>query len=238
MLQEMQKAIVTKIVDETYNTKRFFLEVQDCSVFDFTPGQFITFDLPIHEKKNKRLKSYSIASAPSGSNTLELVIVLLPGGLGTEYLFKQVSIGTALDFRGPQGHFVLPAEMPADLFLICTGTGLAPFRSMVHHLHNHQLPHQCITIVFGVRTQADLLYYQELSKLQETMQGFTFIPTLSREQWSGESGYVHAIYTRLCADKPNAAFMLCGWRAMIDEAKNNLLNLGYDKKQIHYELYG
>ena len=70
------------------------------------------------------------------------------------------------------------------------------------------------------------------------MKGFTYTPTLSREDWNGRKGYVHAIYEELCCDFPPTDFMLCGWKAMIDEAKERILKLGYDKKDIHLELYG
>jgi ferredoxin-NADP reductase len=238
MLLEFQKAIVTKIVDETYNTKRFFLQIQNTENFDFLPGQFITMDLPIHEKKAKRLRSYSIASAPNGTNEIELVIVLLPGGLGTEYLFHQISIGSTIDLRGALGHFTIPEIVPEDLFLICTGTGIAPFRSMVHFIHNNHVAHKNIYLISGVRTQKDLLYHTEMMELSTQLQGFQYLPTLSREEWIGANGYVHALYEAHCANKPHAEFMLCGWRAMIDEAREKLAGLGYDKKQIHFELYG
>lgn len=53
MLQPWQDAVVTKIIQETPNTKRFFLALTSGQVFDFIPGQFVTFDLPIHEQKIK-----------------------------------------------------------------------------------------------------------------------------------------------------------------------------------------
>jgi ferredoxin-NADP reductase len=237
MLLEFQKAIVTNIIDETYNTKRFFLQIDGIEKYSFLPGQFITMDLPIHEKKAKRLRSYSIASAPEG-NSIELVIVLLPGGLGTEYLFKQISIGSAIDIRGPLGHFVLPDELPDDFFMVCTGTGIAPFRSMLHFIHTNKIAHKNLYLISGVRTQKDLLYHTEMMELSSQLENFTYLPTLSREEWQGATGYVHALYQNHCTNKPNAEFMLCGWRAMIDEAREKLTDLGYDKKQIHFELYG
>ena len=64
-LQPWRKAIITRIIDETYNTKRFWLKVPELENFEFEAGQFVTFDLPIHEKINKRVRSYSIASWPN-----------------------------------------------------------------------------------------------------------------------------------------------------------------------------
>ena len=236
-IQPWRTGKVTRIENETYNTRRYWIEVPELSSFDFQPGQFVTLDLPIHEKPNKRWRSYSIGSWPDGTNVFELVIVLLEDGLGTPWLFKNVVVGSELTFRGPLGVFVLhEANLQKDLFLICTGTGIAPFRSMVQHIHRNNIPHQHIYIIFGVRTQKDLLYHDELKSLE--LENFHYIPTLSREEWEGKSGYVHAIYEEHCAGKQNASFLLCGWKNMIDEAKKRIVAMGYDKKAIHQELYG
>jgi ferredoxin-NADP reductase len=232
-----QKGIVTKIEDETYNTKRFWIELPETPSFNFTPGQFVTLDLPIHDKPNKRWRSYSIASWPDG-NVIELLIVLLEGGAGTTWIWNNVTVGSELTLRGPQGVFTLPDEIDKDLFFICTGTGIAPFRSMLNHMRLHNVPHKNIYLIFGTRAQRDLLYHQELKELQKDIEGFQFIPTLSREQWDGCCGYVHAVYEKLCEQKQPAQFYLCGWKAMIDEARKRIVDLGYDKKAIHLELYG
>ncbi len=237
-LQPWRKGKVIRIEDHNSSTKRFWIEVPELEVFDFTPGQFVTLDLPIHEKPNKRWRSYSIASWPDGTNVFELIIVLLPDGLGTNYLFNEVSVGSELTFRGAQGVFVLPEVLENDVFLICTGTGLAPFRSMVNHIYLHKKSFKNIFLVFGCRTRTDLLYYDELKALQEKMPGFHYLPTLSREQWEGLQGYVHPVYEERCRDKQPASFFLCGWKNMIDDAKKKIVEMGYDKKSIHQELYG
>ena len=86
-LQPWRKGTVIKIENETADTKRFWIQVPELESFDFTPGQFVTLDLPIHEKPNKRWRSYSIASWPDGTNVFELVIVLDKNGLGTPLPF-------------------------------------------------------------------------------------------------------------------------------------------------------
>ncbi|MCC7028976.1 MAG: ferredoxin--NADP reductase [Chitinophagaceae bacterium] len=238
MSLEWQTGKVVNIIDETPATRRYFIETPSTTPFDFKPGQFVTLDLPIHEKKNKRWRSYSIASSPNGTNIFELVIVLVEDGLGTPFLFNNIQVGDEISLRGPAGVFVLPEKIEHDYFMICTGTGIAPFRSMAQYLFHHQLPTKEIYLIFGTRTKADLLYYDELTTLQEKFPQFNYIPVLSRESWEGKKGYVHDVYTELCAGKPDAQFLLCGWKNMIDDAKNKLLALGYDKKQIHFELYG
>ena len=150
-VQPWRTGKVIRIENETSSTKRFWIEIPELPSFDFKPGQFVTLDLPIHEKPAKRWRSYSIASWPDGTNIFELVIVLLEGGLGTNYLFNEVSVGSELILRGPQGVFVLPEPIDKDLFFICTGTGIAPFRSMAHYIRDHSVPHQNIYLIFGCR---------------------------------------------------------------------------------------
>ncbi len=237
-VQPWRTCIVTKVVNETPNTKRYFLQIPELERFDFEPGQFITFDLPIDEKPNKRWRSYSIASWPDGTNNLELVIVLNETGKGTPWLFEHAVPGAELTLRGPQGVFTLPGTIENDLYFICTGTGIAPFRSMAHHIYNYKIPRKNIYLIFGTRKFEDLLYHSELKELSSKMEGFQYIPTLSRQKWEGKSGYVHSVYEELLANKPAANFYLCGWKAMIDEAKQRITALGYDKKSIHQELYG
>jgi ferredoxin-NADP reductase len=242
MLQPWLTGKVIRIEDATAHTRRFWIQVPELTVFDFKPGQFVTLDLPIHEKKNKRWRSYSIASWPDGTNVFELVIVQLPGGVGTAYMFNDIQVGSEIQLRGPQGVFTLPAEIDRDLFLICTGTGIAPFRSMVQHIHRHNIPHKNIYLVFGCRFRKDFLYSEELIELQNKMPSFQYLPTCSRE--TGEShdvrkGYVHAVYEEVLANRnPTAGFYLCGWKNMVDEAKQRIMALGYDRKDIHLELYG
>ena len=239
MVDGWHTGTVIKLVDATPNTRRFWIQLPHLQEFHFKPGQFVTLDLPIHEKKNKRWRSYSIASSPDGSNIFELVIVLLEGGAGSTYLFNEIKVGSELLVRGPQGVFVLPQDLDHDLFLICTGTGIAPFRSMVNHIYEHQIAHAPIHLIFGCRYQQDLLYADELSHLTTKMPDFHYIPTLSREeQWEGHKGYVHQVYENILRERKSAHFYLCGWKAMIDEAKQRIMALGYDRHAIHQELYG
>src|SRR5215469_3586033 len=165
MPQPWQTGKVIRIEQEAAQTRRFWIELPALQKFDFEPGQFVTLDLPIHEKINKRIRSYSIASWPDGTNVIELVIVLLEGGAGTTYLFNEIKEGSELTLRGPQGVFTLPDAIEKDLFFICTGTGIAPFRSMANHILNHNIPHKDIYLIFGCRHFSDALYGPEMKEL-------------------------------------------------------------------------
>ncbi|NDC40380.1 MAG: FAD-dependent oxidoreductase [Chitinophagia bacterium] len=238
MLPQWQKGIVTRIEQATHNTRRYWVQVPALQEVAFTPGQFVTLDLPIHEQRNKRWRSYSIANAPDGTNTFELVIVHNGNGTGSRYIFEHFTEGSEVTFRGPQGTFVFPASPEGELYLICTGTGIAPFRSMVQHIARHQLPHPTIHLIYGCRRSADLLYFEEMQRLQEQVEGFHYHYTFSRELTDGHNGYVHPIYERLCQNRPAAQFMICGWREMIDEARDRILTMGYPSKNIFIEIYG
>ncbi|MBS1563319.1 MAG: FAD-dependent oxidoreductase [Bacteroidetes bacterium] len=253
-LQPWRTGKVIRIAEETASTRRFWIQVPELESFDFTPGQFVTLDLPIHEKPAKRWRSYSIASWPDGTNVFELVIVLLEGGAGTTYLFNEVKEGSELTLRGPQGVFVLPEAIDRDLFFICTGTGIAPFRSMANNLLNRGIPHKDIYLIFGCRKFCDALYGPEMRELERRVPAFHYIPTFSRETAGAaeeaiRTGYVHTVYEEICKGNLGAAngdaatlkpayFYLCGWKNMIDEAKQRIQGLGYDRKAIHQELYG
>src|SRR4029078_4209800 len=197
-LEPWRTGTVIRIEDATYNTKRFFIKVNELESFNFKAGQFVTLDIPIHEQKNKRWRSYSIASWPDGSNVYELLIVLLEGGAGTTYLFNEITVGSELTFRGPQGVFTLPENIEKDLFFICTGTGIAPFRSMLYYMQLHDIAYKNLYLIFGCRTQQDLLYYEEMKELESKIENFYYMPTLSREGWDGHRGYVHSLYEEIC----------------------------------------
>ena len=251
-VQPWVQGVVTRIIDETPATKRFIITVPVLESFDFKPGQFVTLDLPIHEKPNKRWRSYSIASRPDGTNSFELVIVLMESGVGTPWLWANATLGAELTLRGPQGVFTLPEAIEKDLYFICTGTGIAPFRSMAQHILTHSIPHKNIYLIFGCRKLADGLYIDELKALEKEHPSFHFIPCYSREEKADgiTTGYVHPVYEALIQKEtttneadgmllpPAASFYLCGWKNMIDEARQRITALGYDKKAVHFELYG
>lgn len=237
MAREVKTAILTKVIDESPTTKRFFFEVPGVKTLEYKAGQFFTLDLPIESKVT--LRSYSIASTPDGSNTFELCIVLKEGGLGTTYLFG-IPIGTEVKFIGPFGKFVLPEKIETDICFIGTGTGIAPLRSMIYDIYNKNIPHKNIYLIFGNRFPVDILYGKEFEELEAKHPEFKFIGCLSRvkpPEWNGPTGYVHKYYPEFFADGRPAEFYICGWTNMVQEARDTLTNLGYDKKNIHFEKF-
>ena len=226
------KANLSKITKETDLTWKFIINTD--SKFDYKPGQFVQI------KINNLVRSYSIASYNPSNNSFELLIVKLDGGKMTHHLFEKAKDGDELEIKGPLGKFTLPEEINGDLLFICTGTGLAPFRSILQSIPIHNITHKNIYLIFGTRTKNDILCQSEMDQFENSINNFKYIPVLSREKWEGQSGYVHDQYLKLIKENTldNPTFYLCGWRDMIKEARLNLKDLGFDSKKIKLEIYG
>ena len=250
-------AQIIDIKQQSPTTRLFKLRVSE--PIDFKAGQFVTMDLPISDKRLKRWRSYSIANAPknilknaenaqntegsSDSTELEFSIVKSENSTGgSRYLFEEATIGTPIRFKGPDGAFTLrESSAGKDLVFICTGTGVAPFRSMIWDIYNQKLPHRNIHLIFGGRRAHDILFREEFEFLEKNLENFRFDAALSREtDWTGAKGYVHSVYTEGYKNiRSDVHFYICGWSKMIDDAVAKLIvDLGYDKSQVFYELYG
>lgn len=229
---------VTRIVQVTDCIRIYEVEYPESNIPLFKAGQFVMFDLPIESKVTNR--SYSIASAPDDGRKLEFLIVLNPDGLGTNHLFEQVNEGDILMCSMPIGKFTLPDNIENDLCFICTGTGVAPFRSMIQYIFASGRSHKKITLIYGARKICDLAYANEFYALEELHAEFQFIPVLSRESesnWKGRTGYVHNVYKELFDQFDTTIFYLCGFGNMLREARENLAQMGILKSQIKFESY-
>jgi ferredoxin-NADP reductase len=244
---------IVGIEQQSPTTRLFKIKVLGEEPITFKAGQFVTMDLPISEKRLKRWRSYSIANAPNTDGTsrnnreggydLEFSIVKSENSTGgSRFLFEEATIGTPIRFKGPDGTFTLrQPSADKDLVFICTGTGVAPFRSMIWDIYNQQIPHRNIHLIFGGRYEHDILFRDEFSFFEKHLDGFKFDAALSRQtDWSGHKGYLHGIYTEGYKNvRPDVDFYICGWSNMIDDVVAKLIvDLGYDKSQVHYELYG
>lgn len=232
---------VSRVERATENTKLYWLDLGDeRDDFIFKPGQFITCDLPIGEKRLDRWRSYSISNQPFNSDGIELCIGMLEDGRASKYFDEQVDQDTIIKFKGPEGMFILPEKIDQDMVFICTGTGVAPFRSMISHFEETSWPEQKVHLIFGTRQKKDILYHDEFLGLAEKHPKFKYSVALSREEYKDYQGYVHGIYRRhYTGNIENKQFYLCGWSYMVDEAREILSKeMGAADHQIHYELYG
>jgi len=201
---------------------------------NFKPGQFITIDLPIHERPNKRWRSYSIAECSETGGTCELMIERVPDGPATTYLFEHISIGETLKCRGPQGNFVLDEHIDQPIMMIADGIGIVPFRSMLQALKKSKNKIPPITLLYFTGSLNTVLYETSLAAWKNEIPGFSYI--LHKENIDSE--VVHTIIERSKNEEPGTKFYLCGWRAAVDLARQVLTTLEIPQKDIHIELFG
>lgn len=239
------------IISESDTVRRFLFKWDGDKPADFIPGQFLVCDLPIGEKRIQRWRSYSIAGKKTYLADIEFCISYKPDGPASDYFFKTIQADDTIRVKAPEGNFVLPDNKDQHVFLICTGTGLAPFRAMIHELMNQDKPYRSVHLIFGTRTKNDLLYKEEFQGWISTIPNFRIsvclsrdneIPAISAVKYYPKA-YVHKVYNELLEQDPeliaDSTFMICGWSEMIDECLAHLLvQHKVDRSKLRYELYG
>jgi len=198
----------------------------------FKPGQFFMMKVPGETPVNR---SYSVASAP-GTDGFKLCVKLIPDGLGSEYL-RGLEIGNQVEFMGPAGHFFLQ-DSPKEIIMVATGTGLAPFMSMLPILFEQEST-QPITLYFGVRHKEDLFYVEELEKWEEEHDNFTAVVCLSQadEEWMGGDGRVTELLIHHPIDAKDTKVYICGNGNMVKDVRAMMKEKGLEKGDIHLELF-
>ena len=219
-------AQVERIKDLTHDVRQFDLRLIEPKTITFKPGQFISFEIPHPRTGHTVTRPYSIASQPGRSDVITLLFNLVSGGPGSTYLFD-LKEGDKTQFKGPAGNFYLREDPGRGLLFIASGTGIAPIRSML--LANAERPDpRPATLFWGLRSQRDLYYQEELVDLTRRTPTLTAVTTLSRPEpgWSGESGRVLRLIEERIASVKNLAVYLCGNSAMIADSIHLLQKKG------------
>jgi ferredoxin-NADP reductase len=213
--------------------RHFEFEALGVDRLEFDAGQFTSFTDVIEGKEITR--AYSMASAPSGTNRFELCLNRVEPGHLSPRLFE-MKPGDRIEMRQPLGMFVL-RRPPRDSIFIATGTGIAPFRSILQTHLNESSP--AFTLLFGVRYESHLLYRTEFEAMALKYPHFRFWPTLSRPDanWGGRQGRVQVHLAEAIGERRDLDVYLCGLKEMVDEVRAVLKGLGFDRKQIFYEKY-
>jgi NAD(P)H-flavin reductase len=203
---------------------------------EFQAGQFVSVIVPGAGPKGRDLRrAYSIASSPE-TRPIELCVKLVEDGPGTNYLYK---LKAGDSFRGvaPYGDFIYRTHSAKNACFIATGTGIAPFRSMVYSTQYKASPPAKAFCFLGVRTEDELLYTEEFKHLP----GLQFVPMLSKPDgpWDGFKGRVTEYLRSLDSSFPwlETEYYLCGNGEMITEVKAILTEKGVPKEHIHQEKY-
>ncbi len=229
------QATVVRRRDLTHDVREIELRLDEPSDIEFTAGQFVSFQIPIPERPHPLTRPYSIASPPSLRSAVTLLFNRVPGGPGSSFLYA-LAPGDVIQFRGPAGTFTLRDVPERDLLFVATGTGIAPLRSML--LARLQEPSGGrILLVWGLRSERDLYYQDELRALADQHQRFSFVTTLSQpsDRWTGEVGRVPRIVEERLPSVEGLSVYLCGNSGMIRDVTDIIRQRGLCA--IHREQY-
>ena len=270
MADQGLNAIVTQKIEHAPGLMTIRVVTDGWELPDFIPGQYIVLGLPASASRcpgsdpdRKPLppeklvrRAYSIASSSVAKEYMEFYISLVRSGDLTPRLFN-LKIGDRV-WLSPKctGYFTLddvPLEM--NIVMIATGTGLAPYMSMIRSRLSHDIQRR-IAVIHGAYHSWDLGYHGELVMLQRMTPLFTYVPIISNPEdepvrWGGEVGFVQKIWTNGHLEKKwgfrpspeNSHVFLCGHPNMIDEMSKLLKDAGFTEHtqktpgQIHVERY-
>ena len=213
--------------------RHFVFEAPQAARLAFIPGQFVSLSSGVGGKTITR--AYSIASEPSEENRFELCLNRVDQGAFSPHLFD-LAPGDTVAMQPPLGTFVL-REPLRDSLLVATGTGIAPFRSMLRATLAAGGP--AFTLLFGVRYESHLLYRREFEEMAGRFPQFRFWPTLTQPGpgWKGRAGRVQAHLEEAVGGRKDIDIYLCGLEPMVDGVRRILKDMGFDRKQIRHEKY-
>jgi ferredoxin-NADP reductase len=234
-------------------TKHLELEVNGVTRFGFVPGQWLSVKANTPDGE-EMTRAYSIASPPSDNGHFAFCLNRVEEGFMSNYLCG-LDEGAQITFQGPFGDFILRPPL-RDTVFIATGTGIAPFRSMLHWLlasndlaqgdltqgdltktDRHQGRH--FWLLFGARYEHDIYYREEFERLAAEHANFHFLPTLSRadDGWKGLRGYVQQHLGEVVGMRTDMHAYICGLDKMVKANRELLKSLGWDRTSIRYEKY-
>jgi ferredoxin--NADP+ reductase len=227
-----ENATLVARLDVSDTVARFVVR-PDGPVAPFLAGQYLALGLRVDGRIVHR--PYSTAASPRTAEAHEFIVRHVPDGTFTPHLWR-AAIGTRVRLGPPKGIFVLEPDDPRAHLLVASGTGLAPFISMVHALVDRPRPPR-IVLVHGVSHAADLV---ERDRLEAWARAglVTYVPTVSRPDgplsagWSGRTGRIEAALAGICDDagleQASTVAYLCGNPGMVDGAERVLRELGFD----------
>ncbi|NLH81114.1 MAG: 2Fe-2S iron-sulfur cluster binding domain-containing protein, partial [Phyllobacteriaceae bacterium] len=169
-------ATVTSIVDLTHDVKGLRLTLDGGEPIDFQAGQYVNLAIPAVGGT----RAFSIANPPAENTHVELQIRRVPGGAGTGWVHDVLKVGDRVDFSGPYGRFFVRKSRGGPLLFLAGGTGVSSPRSMILDLlaEGYGEP---MTLIHGVRTQADLYDRELFEGLAAQHPTFRYVPALSSE---------------------------------------------------------
>nr|WP_296765299.1 benzoate 1,2-dioxygenase electron transfer component BenC [Rhodococcus sp. (in: high G+C Gram-positive bacteria)] len=197
----------------------------------FLPGQYVNISVPGSEET----RSYSFSCTP-GSQELEFLVKLTPGGLMSTFLDEQAAEGDSISFTGPHGSFFLrEAERPA--LLLAGGTGLAPILSILRKL-NDDNSSRAVHLVYGASTDDDVVQLDQLAELEKDLDNFTWDHCVSGPDSRAENkGYVTGFIRPEHLNDGDVAVYLCGPPPMVEAVRTHFADEGVEPTGFYYEKF-
>lgn len=205
--------------------------------FRFSAGQFVRIGILLDGEYIFR--AYSVVSSPFAEQ-LEFFSIVVPDGAFTSQL-QHLKVGHQIFLeKQPYGFLTLARYQhpaPYDLWLLATGTGLAPFLSILQDFNTWQT-YQHIILVYSVRTLQELAYVDKINQLKQTFGqdkiNFQFIPIITRDPLAPYRQRLPKLIRKgelenivgLKFNPETSHVMLCGNPQMVEETKETLKHQG------------
>lgn len=226
-------AKIADVRDETYDTKTFRLQFQDpgrWQAFGYHPGQFVEVSVfGVGEAP------FCLASPRDGADGFEIT-VRRTGAL-TDALHG-LGAGDQVGIRGPLGNGFPVAEVKGrDILFVGGGIGLPPLRPLIWEMLGARDEFGRITVLYGARTPADLVYKDELEKWRgrDDMQLLVTVDT-ANDSWTGHVGVVGSLFAQVEIAPGKTAAFVCGPPIMIQFVTADLLKMGLAEESIYTTL--
>jgi Na+-transporting NADH:ubiquinone oxidoreductase subunit F len=220
----------------TYDIKEIRMSLNDPPEISQRPGQYVQVQAPSPD--GPVFRAYSISSAVYEPTTVELVVRLVPGGIGSTYLHN-LEVNDKVAFTGPYGDFYLNENPSVEIICVGGGAGMAPMKNIIYTIYE-RWPERSCWLFFGCRTTKDIFYLEQFKKLEAEHSNFHVVYALSDElepdeKWDGETGFIHlAVDKYLEPGIPRQAF-LCGPPLMIEAVTRILEEKGIRSEDIFYD---
>ena len=223
----------------TYDIKEVRVKLNDPPEISQRPGQYVQIQAPSPD--GPVFRAYSISSAVYEPNEVEVVVRLIPGGIGSTYIHN-LQENDPVVFTGPYGEFRLNEDPSVEIICVGGGAGMAPMKNIIYTIYD-RWPERSCWLFFGCRTTKDIFYLEQFKELEREHPNFHVVYALSDElgsdeKWDGETGFIHlSVDKYLELDKPRQAF-LCGPPLMIEAVTRVLEEKGIKSEDIFYDDFG
>lgn len=227
-----QKSQLTPTITE------FKIEMLEPNELNFKAGQFMMLNIPPKEgQKRPTLRAYSMSSDANDKSGFTLLIKLVAGGIGSEFL-RSKKEREELQFTGPFGKLLFLEPPTSKVVFVATGAGLSQHISFLL-THGAKYPQTSFKMLLGVWNETEVFYKNELTQLKNKLKNFDFDYVLDKAQpgWTGLTGFVTDHLEKVDYKNPQNTFYLCGNPAMINSVTEKLKAAEVDPQRILAEAF-